>query len=119
MVPENRPLTDKERHWLITNLALLAVGLQVGGGHWVNADTGDPLPPSEPEDPTPYLAQIGRLRVVGKCGCNDPTCHTIMFRDYRTVNAIRTLVCGHTDDRRLAIIDVDDDSGELIGLEVI
>lgn len=86
----------------------------------MDVESGEVLPLDDPIDPLPYLTQIQELRVVSKCGCGDPNCHTIRFQNFgpgpRTSVAIVTY---HTEDDRMLIIFEDEETGMLSELEII
>lgn len=113
----NRPITDQEHAWLIRGLKTFETGEYEGGGNATDAKTGETLPPPEPIDPAPYLAQLDGLRVVGKCGCGQPNCHTIKFQHHGEGSSA-AFVTHHTEDERLLIVFENDD-GMLSELEII
>ncbi|SMB96919.1 hypothetical protein SAMN00808754_1708 [Thermanaeromonas toyohensis ToBE] len=113
-----RPLTEEEREWLRQALSLLSTGEYLGGGRWVDAETGQVLPLDPPIDPEPYLAQIERLQVVDMCRCGDPGCHTVRFQHYRPGKSV-ALVHTNTLDGRQLIVFVDEETELLTELEVI
>jgi hypothetical protein len=112
-----RKITAKERAWLIRGLHSLSTGEYVGC-HAVDLDTGTHPLPGKPVDPRPYLAQLDTLVVIKKCGCGQKTCHTVTFRQSKSCPP-SNLVFSKTDDGRLLIIDVNRETGELSGLEII
>lgn len=113
-----RPLTERERAWLVQALFLLPTGEYMGGGRWVDEETGEVAPLDPPVDPAPYLAQLDGLVVVERCGCGNHACETVTFRGYRPGHAV-ALVHTETDDGRVLIVYVDEETDELVELEVV
>lgn len=116
MLAENRSLTPRERERLTRALNTLPTGTYFGGGRWVYHGRTKPL--DEPIDPAPYLGALDSLRIVSRCGCGEPFCHTVQFQRFR---AGHTRVFIHIDtEADLDIITfVDEDSRELAEMEVI
>jgi hypothetical protein len=82
----------------------------------VNEETGVPLDP--PVDPAPYLAQVDELVVVDQCKCGQPGCRTVSFQHYRPGRAV-ALVHTETEDGRVLIVGVDEETDGLAELEVV
>ena len=112
-----RPVTTKERAWLVRGLESLRTGEYVGC-HSINLATGTPPPPGPPIDPQPYLDQLDKLVVVRRCNCGLKNCHTVAFQGFQK-GKIRTLVKHNTKDGRWLIITAHEDTNELTELEVI
>lgn len=112
-----RKITTKQRAWLIRGLHSLSTGEYVGC-HAVDVATGTHSLPGKPVDPKPYLAQLDKLVVVAKCGCGQKTCHTVTFRQSKA-HRHSNLVFTKTGDGRSLIIDVNCETGELAGLEIV
>jgi len=112
-----RPVTTKERAWLVRGLESLRTGEYVGC-HSINLATGKPPPPGPPRDPQPYLDQLDKLIVVSRCNCGLKNCHTVAFQGFQK-GKIRTLVMHNTKDGRWLIITAHEDTNELTELEVI
>ncbi len=116
----NRKLTKQEKDWLIRGLKTLATGEYHGGGQWVDGETGKLKPLDKIKDPEPFLKQIDELRVVHKCKCDDPDCHTVHFQHFERGKCGAIVVIQLKDGRgRMLIIDVHKESKMLAGLEVI
>lgn len=115
---ENRSLTEQEKNWLIRGLETLKTGEYFGGGNWVDLETNKTKELDEPLDPEFFLAQIDELRVVGKCHCGDATCHTVEFQNFEIGKSV-AIVCSSTEDRRMMIIHINEDTGPLAELEII
>lgn len=113
-----RPLTDRGKAWLLQALALLPMGEYLGGGRWVDEETREVMPLDPPVDPAPYLEQIDDLAVIGACGCGNPACETVYFQHYRSGRAA-PLVQTETDDGRVLIVYVDEETKKLVELEVV
>lgn len=113
-----RPLTERERAWLVQALALLPTGEYMGGGRWVDEETGAVAPLDPPVHPAPYLAQLDGLAVVDRCACGNPACETVRFRGYRPGRVV-ALVHTETNDNRELIVYVDEETDMLAELEVI
>ena len=114
----NREVTKQERNWLIKGLSTLETGKYFGGGRWIDSETGKQKPLDEPIDPDYLLGQVDHLRVVSKCDCGEPDCHTVRFQNFESGKSV-ALVCDSTDDGRILIIHINEDSGLLAELEVI
>lgn len=114
----NRELTEQEKKWLIQGLKSLETGEYAGGGNWIDLKTNEILPLDKPITPDFFLNQIEYLRVVGKCGCGEPNCHTVQFQHFE-VGKSDNLVIYHTDDNRMLIIMINEETGMLSELEVI
>jgi hypothetical protein len=113
-----RPITEQERAWLMRGLESLPTGEYQGGGKWIEVETNQVKPLDEPVDPTLWLEQIDGLMVVGQCMCGESNCHTVRFRRAGEGRVV-ALATSSTADRRMLIIHIDDDSGELAELEII
>ena len=114
----NRALTEQEKEWLLRGLKTLGTGEYFGGGNWIDTETNKRLPLDEPVDPQHLINQINNLRVIGECGCGEPNCHTVQFQNYERGKSA-AIVCYHTEDKRMLIIHVNEDSGQLAELEII
>ncbi|WP_035107943.1 hypothetical protein [Desulfovirgula thermocuniculi] len=113
-----RTLTEEERKWLEEALVLLPTGEYMGGGRWVDVETGETIPLDPPVHPKPYLAQLNDLLVVEECGCGVPECHTVKFQHYRPGKSC-ALVHTTTDDGHQLVVFADEEMGLLTELEVI
>jgi len=113
-----RSLTEEEKRWLRQALALLSTGEYLGGGRWVDVETGETMPLGPPVDPEPFLKQLDSLLVVDECRCGDPNCHTVRFQHYRPGRS-HALVHTETDDGRQLIVFADEETRLLTELEVI
>lgn len=118
MTREGRELTAGEREWLILGLRTVATGEAWGGGRWVDTGTGLIEPRDSLVDPRPLLDQVDSLRVVGRCECGDPRCHTIRFQHYERGKSV-AIVSHSTDDGRLLVIHVHEQTGLLAELEIV
>jgi hypothetical protein len=114
----NRALTEQEKGWLLRGLNTLGTGEYFGGGNWIDMETNERLPLSEPVNPQHLIEQIDNLSVVGECGCGEPNCHTVQFQNYERGKS-EAIVCYHTEDKRMLIIHVHADSGLLAELEIV
>jgi len=114
----NRELTKQERDWLIIGLSSLKTGEYFGGGQWIDTETGKTKPLDEPIDPNYWLDQVDILRVVSKCNCGESNCHTVQFQNFEPKKSI-ALVCDSTDDGRMLIIHIHEDTGLIAELELI
>ena len=114
----SRELTIQEREWLIRGLSSLETGEYFGGNRWIDTKTGEIKAIDEPIDPKFWLDQIDNLRVVGKCGCGKPSCHTVQFQNFEK-GKIETIVSYYTEDKRILNISIHEDSGLLAELEII
>ena len=113
----NRELTEQEKNWLIRGLETLKTGEYFGGGNWVDLDTNETKELDVPLDPEFFLAQIDELRVVDKCPCGDATCHTVKFQNFE-IGKSEAIVCSSTEDKRMLIIHINEDTGKLAELEI-
>jgi hypothetical protein len=113
-----RELSVQERDWLTQGLHSMATGEYRGGGIWVDLKTGKTVPKDDSIDPAPYLEQVPSLQIVGQCSCGDSTCHTVRFQNYAKGRSI-ALAQYHTDDGRMLIIHVNEDTGKIAELEII
>jgi hypothetical protein len=113
-----RPITDQERTWLERGIETLPTGEYQGGGKWVAVDTNKIKPLDEPIDPTYWLQQLDGLTVVAQCLCGESNCHTVRFRRSGAGRLV-ALATSSTPDRRMLIVHIDEDSGELAELEII
>jgi hypothetical protein len=104
--PLNRSLSEQERTWLGRGLAVLQTGKHRYGDS------------SRAVDTRRYADQIDGLRVVHQCECGEPTCHTVHFQHFRRGRSI-ALVDTTTEDGRMLIVLVDEDTDMLAELEVI
>ncbi|HEY0048829.1 MAG TPA: hypothetical protein VGB68_06075 [Pyrinomonadaceae bacterium] len=114
----NRPLTEQEKEWMIRGLKTLETGEYFGGGNWIDTKANEIKPLDEPVNSEYFLNQIDNLRVVGKCNCGAPDCHTIQFQHFDKGKSA-SLVCYHTEDNRMLIILINEDTGKLAELEII
>jgi len=114
-----RKLTRQEKKWLSRGLKSLETGEYFGGGRWVDVETEKVKPLDEPVDTAFFLQQIDGLKVVSKCDCGDKNCYTVMFQHYRPGKKISTIVSYFTEDHRMLNIDVDEETGKLVQLEII
>ena len=114
----NRELTEQEKKWLIRGLETLKTGEYFGGGRWVDLDTNETKKLDEPVDAEFFLQQIDELQVVDKCLCGDATCHTVKFQNFKRGKSV-AIVCSSTEDKRMLIIHINEDTGHLAELEII
>ena len=114
-----RDLTKQEKDWLIQGLQTLKTGEYFGGGNWIEMETGKIKPLDEPIDPQFFLNQIIWLRVVSKCDCGEPNCHTVRFQKEGYSKSRVAIVTTYIEDGRMLIIHIDEESGIIIELEVI
>ena len=114
----NREITQQEKDWLVSGLNTLETGEYNGGGNWVDLETNETLPLNEPIDSEFYFKQINDLRAKEKCPCGDKTCHTIKFQHFEMGKSVG-LVTYHTDDKRMLIIHVHEDTNMIAELEII
>lgn len=54
----------------------------------------------------------------GGCGCGNPACETVFFQHYRS-GRVAPLVQAETDDGRVLIVYVDEETKKLVELEVV
>ena len=113
----NRALTKQERDWMVRGLETLRTGEYFGGGKWVELDTNKKKELDQPIDPGPYLHQIDELRVVDKCTCGEPKCHTVKFQNFEIGKSV-AIVCSSTEDKRMLIIHINEETGRLAELEI-
>lgn len=114
----NRKLIKQERDWLISGLNSLKTGEYFGGGRWIDTETGETKQLDEPIDPKYWLDKIDNLRVISKCNCGESNCHTVQFQNFEPKKVV-ALVCDSTDDGRMLIIHIHEDSGLIAELEII
>ncbi len=91
----NRRLTQQEIDWLILGLKTL-----------------------DSDECQNYVEQIKDLRVVYKCSCGEPNCHTVHFQYFERAKSV-SLVNSSTVDGRWLIIFKNEDSERLAELEII
>ncbi len=113
----NRELTEQETNWLISGLKTLETGEYFGGGSWVDLDKNKTKELDEPLDADFFLEQIEGLRVIDKCPCGEATCHTVKFQNFEIGKSV-AIVCSSTEDKRMLIIHINEDTGQLAELEI-
>jgi hypothetical protein len=114
----NRKLTQKETDWLKQGLATLQTGEYFGGGRWIDIETDETKPLDESIDNKFFLDQIETLRVVYECECGQSNCHTVHFQHFEKGKSV-AIVSSSTDDKRMLIILINEDTGCLSELEII
>jgi hypothetical protein len=114
----NRELTEQEKNWLIDGLKTLETGEYFGGGRWIDLDTNETKEHDEPIDAEFFIAQIDELRVVDKCTCGEANCHTVKFQNFEVGKSV-AIVCSATEDKRMLIIHINEDTDKLAELEII
>lgn len=114
----NRKLTKQEKKWLIYGLKTLETGEYRGGGKWIDGKTGKIKSLDEPKSAELFLRQIDEIRVVRKCDCGQPECYTIKFQNYEP-RKCGVMIETVTEDGRIMLIDVHNETQIPAGLEII
>jgi hypothetical protein len=114
----NRKLTEQEIIWLRQGLATLRTGEYLGGGSWIEIETDETKPLDKPIDNKFFLNQIENLQVVSKCECGESNCHTVKFQNFEKGKSA-AIVSSSTDDKRMLLIFINEDTGKLAELEII
>lgn len=114
----NRLLTQQEKSWLIRGLNTLATGEYFGGGRWVDTKTNKTKKLDKPINPEFFIEQIENLRVIGSCNCGEANCHTVQFQNFE-IGKLVNLVFYNTEDKRMLLIHINEDTNQLAELEII
>ncbi len=113
----NRKLTKQEMDWLIFGLEYSQTDEYLKRRKQTFKSAGKSTNIKSP-DLKFYLEQIDKLRVVRKCKCADPDCHTIKFQNFER-GKCAVIIDAQIEDGRLLMIDIHKETKFLAGLEVI
>jgi hypothetical protein len=111
----NRKLTRQERIWLLRGLRSLKAcqvkDKKLKGKHSILGKFFKNI------DVKKTLKTLNELKVIGKCGCGDPKCHTVQFQHFKPFQSIGFV--DRTGDHRYLLIGFDKKTKMLTELEVI
>jgi hypothetical protein len=111
----NRKLTRQEKIWLLRGLRSLKAyqfkDRKLKGKHSILGKFFKNINVKN------ALKTLDSLRVISKCGCGDPKCHTVQFQHFKPFQSIGFI--DRTGDHRYLLIGFDKKTKMLSEIEVI